>query len=76
MNSKNWFDTLNQALEAEKLLDTWDCLWSSIAYGETRRYSYPLEYQTPTGRSKTKWHHVSIYREDTGQYERPVHYTL
>lgn len=68
MGQQNWFDTLNGALESEGLTDTWDCCFSPISYGETRRY----DFQSLDG----KWHHVSITRETDGRYERPVHYVL
>ena len=61
MTKQNWFNTLNEALEAENLLDTWDCFWMPIAYGETRTYF-------------TETERVSIYRETDGRYERPCHY--
>ena len=62
---QNWFDTLNAALEAENLTETWDCFWSAISYGENRRYTVELN---------GRYHHVSIYRDERGRYERPVHY--
>jgi hypothetical protein len=61
----NWFKTLNAALESENLLDTWP-IRSSIAYGET--FSYTYEDGTRYG------HFVSVYRNENGLYERPVHY--
>jgi len=63
---QNYFDTLNAALEAEGLLNTWDCLWPPIAYGETRQYH--VDDGSQYG------HHVSIYRDERGRYERPIHY--
>lgn len=63
---KNWFPTLNQALESEDLLDSWDCSWPPTNYGETR--SYDFDDGSRYG------HHVSIYRNCEGMYERPVHY--
>jgi len=63
MSKQNWFDTLNAALESEGLLETWDCLWSGIDYGETRRYYTDDEV-------------VIIYRENDGRYERPIHYKI
>jgi len=65
--NQNWFDTLAAALEAEGLSDTWDGItMGGISYGETRRYTY--DDGTRQG------HFISIYRDDTGRYERPVHY--
>lgn len=60
----NWFNTLNEALQAEDLLHTWDIAFSPISYNETRRYT------TEEGL------HISIYRDELGRYERPIHYTL
>jgi len=61
----NWFPTLNAALEAENLNDTWDAFWSPISYDENRRYTIQVD---------DRYHHVSIYRNEAGMYERPVHY--
>lgn len=67
MLKQNWFATLNEALVAEDLLDSWDgTIMEVIAYGETRRYTW--EDGTRYG------HLVSITRETNGLYERPVHY--
>ena len=60
---QNWFPTLNDALDAEGLLETWDCTWTPIGYGETRTYFTDTE-------------RVSIYRETDGRYERPIHYRM
>jgi hypothetical protein len=64
---QNWFPTLNAALESEDLLDTWDCSWAPINYGKTRTYRY--DDGSRYGRQ------VSIYRDEMGRYERPVHYS-
>lgn len=61
MTKQNWFSTLNEALEAENLLEAWDCFWMPIVYGETRVFY-------------TENERVSIYRETDGRYERPIHY--
>lgn len=61
----NWFPTLNSALEAEGLLDSWP-MGKSMAYGET--FSYTVQNGTRYG------HFVSIYRNEQGLYERPIHY--
>jgi hypothetical protein len=62
----NWFDTLNDALSAEGIINTWDISYSPIGYGET--YSYTYNDGTKYG------HFVSIYRDENGRYERPIHY--
>jgi hypothetical protein len=61
MNKQNWFQTLNEALESENLIDSWDCMWSPIQYGETRSWKFNGEF-------------ISVYRETDGRYERPIHY--
>ena len=63
---KNWFNTLKESLESEGLEDSWDCLWGGIAYGQTYRYTFDD--------GSKNGHFVSIYRDERGMYERPVHY--
>jgi hypothetical protein len=66
MKMQNWFETLNDALVAENLLESWGITEPPIAYGETRRYTFD---------DGSKYgHFVSIYRDERGMYERPVHY--
>ena len=62
----NWFNTLNEALQSEGLLNSWDISYAPIGYGECFRYTF--DNGTRHG------HLVSIYRETDGRYERPVHY--
>lgn len=57
-----YFDTLNQALESEGLVDQWTT-GTNINYGET--------IQVNTGK-----HLISVYRTSNGRYERPVHYAV
>jgi hypothetical protein len=58
---QNYFDTLNDALASESLLDIWP-LTASVPYGATIGFA-----------TAGRW--ISIYRDGvTGQYERPVHY--
>jgi hypothetical protein len=65
MSKQNWFETLNAALEAEDLLEYWNCTWAPLHYGETRSWT------TEDGR------YITIYRDDiTGKYERPIHYAI
>jgi hypothetical protein len=62
----NWFDTLNEALESEGLIESWGIAFTPIQYGETRSWTWD---------NGTKYGHlVSIYRNEKGRYERPVHY--
>lgn len=66
MHKQNWFNTLNQALASENLIEAWDCSYSPIAYEETRGWTW---------QDGTKYgHFVTIYRDNRGMYERPVHY--
>jgi hypothetical protein len=66
MLQKNWFGTLNEALQSEGLLESWDCMSPGILYGETRSYHYD---------NGAKYgHYVIIYRDYQGLYERPIHY--
>jgi hypothetical protein len=58
---KNWFETLNQSLQSEGLIDLWP-LGLNISYGETARFV------TDCNRL------ISVYRSNSGRYERPVHY--
>lgn len=60
---QNWFDTLNQALESEDLVDKWP-LGLNIGYGEHARVDTDDNI------------HISIFRETNGMYERPIHYKL
>lgn len=64
--TRNWFDTLNDALNAEGLLEAWDISFSPIAYSETRSWTW--EDGSKYG------HYISVYRDSDGHYERPVHY--
>jgi hypothetical protein len=67
MVKNNWFPTLVDTLVSEKLLHTWNGItMPSIEYGETRSYTFD---------DGSKYgHYVTIYRSDTGMYERPIHY--
>ena len=57
----NYFETLNDALDSEGLIDRWP-ITASVPYGATVGLAH-------AGR----W--ISIYRDGvTGLYERPVHY--
>jgi hypothetical protein len=66
MSYRNWFPTLNDALEAEALLAAWDCTWPPINYGEVRTWTW--DDGSRYGRL------ISIYRNERGLYERPTHY--
>ena len=54
------FPTLNAALDAEGLVALWP-LGTNINYGQTVQLA-----------SNSKW--ISVYRDERGFYERPVHY--
>lgn len=57
---KNWFPTLNDALAAEGLVDSWP-EGVNLGYSETARVV----------RSGTFF---TVYRDSDGRYERPIHY--
>ena len=59
----NYFNTLAEALESEGLNLL---VHGGINYGET--YSATIDDGTKYG------HYVSIYRDERGLYERPIHY--
>ena len=61
---QNRFQTLSEALHSEGISHMWN--WRPIAYGETVSLTY--DDGTRYG------HYVSVYRDETGLYERPVHY--
>lgn len=62
---QNWFNSLNEALASEGLVDLWP--GRPVAYGENVRIH--VEDGSRFGRV------ISIYRNDqTGRYERPVTY--
>jgi hypothetical protein len=64
-SKQNWFDTLNAALEAEGLVEAWP-VTKSMSYGE--HFSFTYDDGSRNG------HFVSVYRDEPGRYERPVHY--
>lgn len=63
----NYFNTLNESLESEGLLELTPLITGGIQRGET--YQFTID-------DGTRWgHFVSIYRDERGMYERPVHYS-
>ena len=63
---QNWFPTLNGALNSEGLIETWDISFRDIKYGETFQWTWD---------DGTRYGHlISIYRNENGYYERPIHY--
>ena len=62
VSKQNWFETLNQSLESENLINYWP-LGLNISYGETVCF-------VADGRL------ISVTRENDGRYERPVHYKV
>ena len=62
---QNWFETLNSALDAENLSELWP-LGLNIGYGEHIRIT--VDDGSRYGRL------IAVYRDETGRYERPVHY--
>ena len=61
---ENWFETLRSSLDSEGLLDYWPAD-KNISYGQTVNHIAEID-----GRH----HYITIYRSDSGRYERPVHY--
>jgi hypothetical protein len=61
---QNRFETLSEALEAENIAHMWD--GRPIAYEQTVGLTY--DDGTRYG------HYVSVYRDERGLYERPIHY--
>ncbi|MBT8448968.1 MAG: hypothetical protein KJO69_04725 [Gammaproteobacteria bacterium] len=57
---QNYFGTLNEALDSEGLVSYWK-LGVNIAYGETASCIKDGKY-------------ISVYRDERGMYERPIHY--
>lgn len=57
---RNWFPTLNDALEAEGLVDRWP-VGLNLTYDQTLSFSAGGEW-------------ITVYRDSAGRYERPVHY--
>lgn len=62
----NYFSTLYEALESEKLLDKWH-ITKAIGYGETITHVHINDDR----KANT---YISIYRDERGYYERPIHY--
>jgi hypothetical protein len=62
-SKQNWFETLNASLESENLVEFWP-LGLNISYGQHVRFT------TDCGR------HISVFRENDGRYERPIHYRV
>ena len=62
MSKQNWFETLSETLDAEGLNDKWP-LGLNLSYGETGRFVTDDFYL------------ISVYRSDSGRYERPVWYS-
>ena len=59
---QNYFNTLNDALDSEGLIECWP-VTASVPYGATVALAIA-----------GKW--ISIYRDGvTGLYERPIHYS-
>ena len=57
---RNWFDTLNAALDSEALTDMWP-LGVNVPYDTTVGLCSGGRY-------------ISVTRDNAGRYERPIHY--
>ena len=66
MPKQNFFPTLNDSLNSEGLIESWGISFPPIQYGETRRWTWDD--------GSKNGHLISIYRDERGFYERPVHY--
>ena len=65
LKMQNKFNTLSEALDSENLGHAWD--ERPIAYDQTLSLTY---------NDGTKYgHYVSVYRDERGLYERPIHYS-
>ena len=73
MYKRNYFPTLNDALDAEGLTALWPC-GSNIQYGQTVRHVVETG-ETYGKRNEPCLHVISVYRDERGMYERPVHYS-
>jgi hypothetical protein len=62
---QNKFNTLSEALDSENIGHAWD--ERPIEYDQT----LSLIYQDGTKYG----HYVSVYRDEGGLYERPIHYS-
>ena len=56
----NWFNTLNESLDSEGLVDLWP-LGLNLGYNETASCAVDGTFMT-------------VYRDSRGMYERVVHY--
>lgn len=62
--TQQFFETLNQSLESENLVNEWP-LGTNIGYSETIRTH-----------SNSGDKIIIVYRNEEGRYERPTHYSL
>jgi len=69
MKSGNWFASLHEALLSEDLLEVMGdhLITGGINYRET--CSFTVDDGSKYG------YFISIYRDERGLYERPIHYT-
>ena len=65
VTKKIWFNTLQAALQSEGLQDTWKTAWADIDYDGT------VSYYAKDRMGKCRC--ITIYRDETGMYERPLH---
>lgn len=63
---KNWFNTLNEALDSEGLTKYWP-IGINIQYDETKKILIK------EGKDQEC---VIVYRDNKGMYERPIHYKV
>lgn len=64
MNTKNWYNSLNESLESRDLIPLWN-IFLNISYGETVQ---------DIVKDGGFYRLISIYRNNSGMYESPVTY--
>lgn len=62
MTQRNFFNTLNEALDSENLVELWP-LGTNIDYNQN---------VSVVGNDDETF--ISVYRDERGMYERPIHY--
>lgn len=62
MTQRNFFNTLNEALDSENLVELWP-LGTNIDYNQNVGV---------VGNDDETF--ISVYRDERGMYERPIHY--
>ncbi|MEI7997553.1 MAG: hypothetical protein WCH01_21915 [Methylococcaceae bacterium] len=61
---RNWFNTLNEALDSENLIEFWPC-------GLNITYDQAVQHHAETEQGIRL---ISVTRDTFGRYERPISY--